>query len=208
MVTRSSRGPSNEPPRYEERLEPLRLLTMTEIAVLKLGKVLTGRTWETGVSRHNGGPIEGPPWTDSAVWCTDGVKEGLQFFPMMPRETPDPRTATRLIGIIFTGIFTRRVWSVRPTAHELHTPGMKIYTQKIRLSASWGPNWGTPSRASQNTIVLRGLRGVLSWGPHYAERRQSLEYFSLRLWVFFSSLVRRWRKFWRHVSTNHFYPQK
>ena len=43
---------------------------------------------ETDVSRHQGGPIEGPPETPrtSVLWCTGGFRGALNWAPLMPRD--------------------------------------------------------------------------------------------------------------------------
>ena len=130
---------------------------------------------EDSVSRHNGGPIEDPPWTPQ--YDTVVIVGGASIIAPWFRETQASRTIMRLIAAFFPvwAMTQKLLWEKVGPGRSAH---LELFLQRWNFGTFLLAPLGimvahTNSSVHPGNVVPMGLRGP-ELGPYYAERPEPL----------------------------------
>ena len=129
--------------------------------VARLEKFLSA-VRETGVSRHNGGPIKPPNTIESTVVVP------LNCPPHLCRERPVSRTAIRVFGFGFVfprcGLSRLECWQRFVPDHSLHNIWKMVAGELKTFSKQMPPDWSIAMCVWNNNAAIgragRGGRGL------------------------------------------------
>ena len=119
-------------------------------------KKLTLAIRETGVSRHNGGPTEGPPCTlqcNGILGCYSGSRGALNWSPLMLRDA----------SLSDSCRFSNLIYTQSSSVHTISS-GLKTKSPFVRETGGSRHN-GAPNDPLNTTECMKGYRGASNCPP-------------------------------------------